>query len=259
MILLPTEHIQYNRQLVAEINNTVAATYRLITYCRKHLADDLLNAFLSSTTNLQQLLSIKNAQMEAQNEKEAAYYTKNLNITLDFIIAELKSHVNFENEVQLFQLFRLISPETHQQHPNRYRNNHVQIGRYFCPPPNQVQSLVQQLFVNLKQINNPIIKCIYFHHELIRIHPFSDGNGRTTRIAKNWMLMYELYPPIFIKNEEDKKAYLSVLGRSFATLNRQPNLWNEHVESFFNQELNRLKENVLFIHKSINEIGKSRT
>ncbi|WP_415376967.1 hypothetical protein [Patiriisocius sp. Uisw_017] len=32
----------------------------------------------------------------------------------------------------------------------------------------------------------------------MRIHPFADGNGGTTRIAKNSIYMYDLYPPIYI-------------------------------------------------------------
>ena len=84
--------------------------------------------------------------MEAQNEEEAKLYTINLNNALSFIIEELKGHINFESEVQLFQLFRLVSPEAHELHPNRYRDRHVQIGRYFCPPPSEIKGLVTQLF-----------------------------------------------------------------------------------------------------------------
>jgi len=70
--------------------------------------------------------------------------------------------------------------------------------------------------------------------------------------------MYEMYPPIFIRNEKEKKAYIATLGNSFWELNKKPNDWNAHIEQFFNQELNRLKDNTKVIYDSIKEIGKSR-
>lgn len=158
--------------------------------------------------NLTELLSQKNAQMEAQNEEEAREYLKNLQVSLEFVIEEISLHINFEKEVQLFQLLRLISPETNAQDPNRYRQKLVQIGAHICPSPSLVPNLVSELFFRMESITNPIIKAIYFHHELIRIHPFVDGNGRVTRIAKNWMLMHDLYPPIFINNASQKENTL---------------------------------------------------
>jgi Fic family protein len=93
----------------------------------------------------------------------------------------------------------------------------------------------------MNSIKEPLIKALYFHHELIRIHPFSDGNGRTTRIAKNWMLMYSLYPPIFLRDEKEKKVYIDTLSSSFARLNKKPAEWNSHLNDFFNQEISRMQ------------------
>jgi Fic family protein len=68
------------------------------------------------------------------------------------------------------------------------------------------------------------------HHELIRIHPFADGNGRVTRIAKNWMLLCDLYPPIFINVGPQKKEYVNTLSQSFKKLQTHPKKWNEYTE-----------------------------
>jgi Fic family protein len=111
----------------------------------------------------------------------------------------------------------------------------------------------------MNQIENPIIKAIYFHHELIRIHPFIDGNGRTTRIAKNWILMYHLYPPIFIRDEQEKKEYINTLSNSFKSLEANPKRWNDSLNTFFNQELKRIDDNAILIHNSVSAIGKERT
>lgn len=183
---------------------------------------------------------------------------KNLKISLDFVIEEIVAHNNFEKEIQLFQLLRLISPETNAIHPNRYRQTTVQVGAHICPEPARVPQLVSELFYAIRSISNPIIRAIYFHHELIRIHPFVDGNGRVTRIAKNWMLMYDLYPPIFINDAPQKKVYIQTLGNSFKELLKHPNKWNDYTALFFEQELDRLLVNSQLLYESINLIGRAR-
>lgn len=259
MELLPIKEIDVDRAKIAEVEQIMKSTFRLITFSRKHLADDLLNTYLASTTNLQELLSIKNAQMEAQNEQEAEDYVITLNKTLLFVADEIKNHADFKQELQLFQLFRSISPESHEIHPNRYRDKLVQIGDYMCPDPKEVPALVSELFYNINSIKNPIIRAIYFHHELIRIHPFIDGNGRTTRIAKNWILMYNLFPPIFIRDDSEKQNYINTLSTSFALLEKNPKKWNDELSSFFEQELSRLRFNSLLVYNAVKELGETRT
>jgi Fic family protein len=258
MLLFPPSEIQIDQNKVDEVDAILKSTFRLIAFSRDHLADDLLNAYLDSTHDLQELMSIKNAQMEAQNDEEAELYLKNLNKTLLTVTDEIKSQHNFDSVTQLFQLFRSISPESHSNHPNGFRTTHVQIGRYICPEPQEVESLVHQLFDVMKEIEIPVIRAIYFHHELIRIHPFSDGNGRTTRVAKNWMLMYNLYPPIFIRDNQEKKQYLESLGKSFSKLEVKPFDWNEHLARFFDQELDRLLSNAKTVLLAVQELGHSR-
>jgi Fic family protein len=115
--------------------------------------------------------------------------------------------------------------------------------------------LVNELFYNLSLLPHPIIKAIYLHHELIRIHPFLDGNGRVTRIAKNWILMYDLYPPIFINDKTEKAEYIQTLGNSFKVIAKNPYEWNEFTAQFFEQELDRLLANAKQMFEKVNELG----
>ena len=235
----------------------VKSIYRLIIFSRYHEDDDLLDSFFNGMHELTELVSIKNAQMEAQNEDEAKEYLKNLRIALDFIVEEIKAHRNFGTEVQLFQLYRLVSPETHLLNPNKYRQSLVQIGSYVCPHQSEVPMLVSDLFYGMQYISNPIFRAIYFHHELIRIHPFTDGNGRVTRVAKNWMLMYELYPPIFINDSFQKKKYIASLANSFRELDNT-NEWNDFTSQFFDLELDRLLLNAKNLYNIVDTLGVQR-
>ena len=208
MNLLPIEQIEVNESKIREIDEVITSIYRLIIYSRHHQDDDLLDTYLGSIHDLRELVGIKNAQMEAQTEEELKEYLENLQISLEFVVKEINAHRNFQTEVQLFQLLRLISPEANSKHPNRYRDTLVQVGAHICPDASEVASLMSELFHRVSSSSIPIIRAIYLHHEMIRIHPFIDGNGRVTRIAKNWILMFNLYPPIFIKDDIEKKEYI---------------------------------------------------
>lgn len=43
------------------------------------------------------------------------------------------------------------------------------------------------------------------HYKLVHIHPFTDGNGRTSRLLMNMILMQAGYPPIIIPKGERHK------------------------------------------------------
>ncbi|ARV05989.1 hypothetical protein BTO04_04410 [Polaribacter sp. SA4-10] len=247
MILLNPNLIQIDSNLIYEIEEKSKSIFRSITFCKKTSSKNLLDSFINSTNNLTELLSIKNAQMEAETEEDIKIYQRNLNKVILYIVNEIKNERPFESQIQLFQIFRIISPEAHQLHPNRYRDRLVQVGGHLCPEPERVPDLIGNLFYNIEQIKNPLIKAIYLHHEMIRIHPFVDGNGRITRIAKNWILMYNLYPPIFIKDEIEKKDYIKSLSGSFKAIETNQEVWHIETNKFFQQELNRVMLSINYI------------
>jgi Fic family protein len=58
---------------------------------------------------------------------------------------------------------------------------------------------------------HPFVLAVIFHHKFEKVHPFSDGNGRTGRMLMNYILTRNKYPPIVIykKNRND---YLDALS-----------------------------------------------
>lgn len=232
---------------LADIDEAVKAIYRLITFSVSHKESDLLERYLEAMQHLRDVMSIKNAQQEAQSEDEAREYLANLKLSVQLIVDEIGAGHGLESPVDLFRLFRLIAPEAAERHPNRFRSTTVLFGPCSGARPEQIPSLIEQLFYALSEIKHPVTRAVYMHHELVRIHPFVDGNGRLSRMAKNWMLMYELYPPMFIKNISDKKRYIVRLQNSFLAIENEPGVLHPATQEFFQDEFRRLRASANFI------------
>lgn len=50
------------------------------------------------------------------------------------------------------------------------------------------------------------------HIQFERIHPFSDGNGRTGRVLMNYSLLQVEFPPLIIE-KETKATYIELLAK----------------------------------------------
>jgi Fic family protein len=57
---------------------------------------------------------------------------------------------------------------------------------------------------------HPIKYAALAHFKLVSIHPFTDGNGRTSRLLMNLILMRAKYPLVIIDKEE-KSPYFQAL------------------------------------------------
>ena len=89
-----------------------------------------------------------------------------------------------------------------EEYAGRYREMRVRIAGTEIIFPNhlKVPELMKQFidYINSPSLH-PINKALYAHYELVTIHPFADGNGRTARLLMNLILMQYGYPPSIIK------------------------------------------------------------
>ncbi len=72
--------------------------------------------------------------------------------------------------------------------------------------------LVEYINKNIK-IEHPIITASIAHYNMVRIHPFEDGNGRGARILMNTILIKGEYPTAIVK-VEDRARYLDSLKKA---------------------------------------------
>lgn len=90
--------------------------------------------------------------------------------------------------------------------------NRVFKSRFETTDPSNVELEVGILLRELKRNESlhPLVLSIIFHHKFEKIHPFSDGNGRTGRILMNFILEKNGLPPVVISKKR-RKRYFEVL------------------------------------------------
>ena len=89
--------------------------------------------------------------------------------------------------------------------------------------PMLISQLVDNLIYRLEHAEIPddkLIAILDTHIQFERIHPFSDGNGRTGRMIMNYSLLQEGFPPLIIE-KETKAQYIELLA-------------TQDINSFFN-------------------------
>lgn len=65
---------------------------------------------------------------------------------------------------------------------------------------------------------HPVERAARLHIDLVKIHPFSDGNGRAARLLMNLELMKGGFPPVVVQNDE-RLAYYEALDTAHTTDN----------------------------------------
>ena len=147
--------------------------------------------------------------LEAINHQKAILY-----------LNDLVKENNPVTEWNIKSIHQLVLKNIDDENAGRYRRENVTIkGATHIPPDYlKVPELMGKLVLNYKNWNNfhPIIQAALLHGELVKIHPFIDGNGRTSRLLMNLDLMNHGYNPVIIK-KEDRLEYYEALDKAHTT------------------------------------------
>lgn len=147
--------------------------------------------------------------LEAINHEKAILYLK-----------DLVKEDNPITEWNIKGIHQLVLKDIDDENAGRYRRENVTIKGAIHIPPDylKVPELMEKLVLNYKNWNNfhPIIQAALLHGELVKIHPFIDGNGRTSRLLMNLDLMNHGYNPVIIK-KEDRLEYYEALDKAHTT------------------------------------------
>ncbi len=96
----------------------------------------------------------------------------------------------------------------------RFRASQVFVGHHIPPHPQDLDKHMQELvqWLNSEEALHlhPVEFAALAHYKLVYVHPFVDGNGRTSRLLMNLILMQASYPPITIRKEQRAEYYTAL-------------------------------------------------
>ncbi len=145
--------------------------------------------------------------LEATNHVEALEYIKTL-------AGKKRQDIT---EQDILDINRLILNKIEAVNAGRYRTQHARLTEtdVILPNPVKVPELMEEFMGWLVGDNSDHTVKIGAdaHYKLVSIHPFSDGNGRTSRLLMNLLFMQGGYPPAIIR-KEDRLAYINSLEKA---------------------------------------------
>jgi Fic family protein len=112
-------------------------------------------------------------------------------------------------------LHQLILKGIDDDNAGRYRTVNVRISGAEHLPPDQVRvpELMEQ-FITWYQTEamalHPVERAARVHSDFVKIHPFVDGNGRTSRLLMNLELLKAGYPPAVLPVERRLAYYIAL-------------------------------------------------
>lgn len=142
--------------------------------------------------------------LEIINHKEAILY-----------IEDIVKNMEVFSEWQIKNIHRLVLKGIDDNYAGNYRDQQVIIAgaKHIPPEPFLVREKMEEF---IKWYNNeavklhPLERAALVHIIFVGIHPFIDGNGRTSRLLLNLELMKNGYPPIVIRFENRLKYYAAL-------------------------------------------------
>ncbi len=127
-----------------------------------------------------------------REEQEA----RNANELMEYVAEYVKRNPGAQiSEPLISEFHRILTQGIAYPHnePGRYRNHAVTVGPYRPPAIGEEVRRLMAEFVHWFNIAEPIswdsvIRAIVAHFYLVSIHPFGDGNGRTSRAVESFLL-----------------------------------------------------------------------
>ncbi|GLU55888.1 Fic family protein [Dyadobacter frigoris] len=132
-------------------------------------------------------------------------------------IKELVSEKAPLTKHELLNIDKLILQGVDNSNGGKFRTVQVLISgaKHIPPQPFMVDELMEGFFkwyYDNKDSIHPVILAAEIHERLVTIHPFIDGNGRTSRLLMNLILLQHGYPIAILKGDsENRLKYYQVL------------------------------------------------
>lgn len=183
---------------------------------------------------------------------------------IEFIDEEANKKIEKITELVIKKLHRIIVNKILNQEEGEYRTKQVVVRNSetgevtFRPPtPLEVPFLMREFLYWLNREDkdqiHPVIKAGIAHHQLVRIHPFIDGNGRVARVVATLILLlggYDIRRFFSLEEYYDKDAityYQNLQRASSGDLTA----WLEYFTFGASVEFEKVKDKILKLSKDV--------
>ncbi|XP_055539289.1 protein adenylyltransferase Fic [Wyeomyia smithii] len=134
-----------------------------------------------------------------------------LDAAMKYINATLVNKNDFITMKDILEIHRRVLGHVDPIEGGEFRRTQVYVGGHIPPGPGDLSILMNrfEVWLNSEQsfLLHPVKYAAMAHYKLVHIHPFSDGNGRTSRLLMNTLLMRAGYPPVIIQKQHRHKYY----------------------------------------------------
>jgi len=127
----------------------------------------------------------------------------------------IKNYSGEFNQKSLLKIHGLLTKNTNCKIVGKYRDHDVRIsGSDWIPPSykkirEEIRKIFQWYYFERKKLH-PVELGTILHNKLVRLHPFSDGNGRTARVVMNWILMKNKFPMFYVELRDKINYYEAI-------------------------------------------------
>lgn len=172
------------------------------------------------------------ADKSLEEVQEVKYHQK----AWDFVVSQYQSKEI--DEAIIREIHRKVLYYDEDMFPGEYRKVNIIIrdAEHHPPKAHHMARFLEVYYMKLQdRWSDPIEKAAFAHAELTKIHPFTDGNGRTSRLVMNYLLMQSGIPPVAI-TKTGKAEYFDTLAVYDETNDIKP--LKKLIEKFIEKELN---------------------
>ena len=218
---------KYLREEEAEVLEDLKEAYlqwfnKLPNESREKVTQDFLVRFTYNSNAIEgNTLSLRDTNLILQENiipTDATTYEYNEVINSRKCMEFIKSYRKDFSERFLLAVHRMLTINTKVEIVGKYRDHDVIITGADHKPPSfkELRKLMKEFFIwynNNKKRFHPLELACLVHTKFTRIHPFSDGNGRTARVISNFILSKNEYPLFFLETK-DRREYYNALEDS---------------------------------------------
>lgn len=139
----------------------------------------------------------------------------------------------------LQELHSLIMQNIPNVEGGKFRTEEVSIKNsehkpiYWADVPCEIDEMFKWMNRNMHKYS-PIVMCAIIHHWLVWIHPFSDGNGRVTRLFTNFFLLQKGFPEIVVKIGDRDRYYNSLIDADNGDITNLVDLFSDKIRQTVN-------------------------